>query len=136
MNKKNILILVIALFSLLIFVVVKKKHETNLKNNVDFLALNPGNSFSVSRIVVINPSVFSFVLRDDSKTKIMGKLDVIASENSKSKILDLLNSCESPKITLLDKSEDGIWTVDLSLTQNEETINLKNWLIKNNLVYK
>jgi hypothetical protein len=124
------------MFSLLIFASAKKKYEINSRENVEFSELKSGKSFSVSRIVVVNPNNFSFVLRDDSKTKIMGKFDVIASEDSKSRILELLNSCESPKITLLNKSEDGIWTVDLSMMQNENTINFKDWLLKNNLVYK
>lgn len=132
MDKK--LLAIVILFFALIFSIIKNDSKEDSIIKKDELVI--GNYYPVSRIVVLKGDLFSFVLKDDERTKLLGKLPVTATEGSKSRVLDLLNDSESPRIKLLEKSEDGFWLIQLQARHNEEDLDLTNWLTKNSLVYK
>jgi len=95
-----------------------------------------GKRFDVSRVIVLRGDSFDMTMKDEGSTRILGKLPVMATENAKEKVLDLLNHSTNPKVVLREKQPDGRWTIDFFFTNNEKEQNLVEWLSSNNLVYK
>lgn len=95
-----------------------------------------GKLFDVRKVIVLRGDSFDLTMRDEGSTRILGKLPVMATENAKGKVLDLVNHSTNPKVILRDKQPDGRWTIDFLLTHEGKEINLVEWLVSNNLVYK
>lgn len=95
-----------------------------------------GKRFEVSRVIVLRGDSFDITMKDTSN-RILGKLSVMATDNAKDKVVDLLNHSTNPKVVLQEKQLDGRWTIDLFFMNSEgKEVNLVDWLISNNLVYK
>ena len=95
-----------------------------------------GKSFSVRRVIVLHGDSFDLTVNDKENIRLLGKLPVMATENSKEKVLDLLNHSTKPRVVLREKQSDGHWTIDFFFISNDKEINLVEWLSSNNLVYK
>lgn len=95
-----------------------------------------GKRFDVRKVIVLHGDSFDITMKDEGSTRILGKLPVMATENAKEKVLDLLNHSTNPKVVLREKQPDGRWTIDFFFTNNGKELNLSEWLSSNNLVYK
>ena len=95
-----------------------------------------GKSFAVRRVNVTTGNSFDFTLKDQTVTRILGELPVMATKESKQKLVELLNRSDSPRIVLKDRRNDGRWVVDFFVTENGSEINVVDWLKKNKLVYQ
>ena len=99
-------------------------------------ALKSGKEFSVRRIAVIDGSTYDVLLKDDDSTRVLCELDVKATSDAKSKVLDLLNASQQPNLKLVKRQDNGKWLVDMSVTENGRQVNLSAWLKENKLVYR
>ena len=96
---------------------------------------NVGKQFDVQKITVLRGDSFDITMKNDN-TRILGKLSVMATENAKAKVIDLINHSTNPKVVLRNKQPDGHWIIDLLIINDGKKINLVEWLSSNNLVYK
>ena len=96
-----------------------------------------GKRFDARRVIVLRGDSFDITMKDATDTRILGKLPVMATDNAKEKVVDLLNHSTNPKVVLQEKQPDGRWTIDFFFTNSEgKEVNLVEWLSSNNLVYK
>jgi hypothetical protein len=95
-----------------------------------------GKRFDVRKVTVLRGDSFDIIMKDEGNTRILGKLPVMATEDAKGKVLDLLNHSTNPKVVLREKQPDGRWTIDFFFVSNGTEMNLSEWLSSNNLVYK
>lgn len=95
-----------------------------------------GKDYEVSKITVLRGDSFDVTLKDGNDSRILAKLPVMAVENSKGKVIDVLNHSTKPRVVLRDKQSDGRWMIDLFFEQDGKEINLSDWLASNKLVYK
>jgi len=95
-----------------------------------------GKRFDVRRVIVLRGDSFDITMKDEGNTRILGKLSIMATENAKGKVLDLLNHSTNPKVVLREKQPDGRWTIDFFIVNNGKEVSLVDWLSSNNLVYK
>jgi hypothetical protein len=51
-----------------------------------------GKKYDVKRISVLSGDYFDIVLKDQKSTRILGKLNLNATQNAKKEVLDLLNT--------------------------------------------
>lgn len=93
-----------------------------------------GKWFDIKRVRVVTGDQFEITTGDDMR--ILGKLKVNATEDSKSKVVSLLNTCEAPKVRLVTRQSDSKWTVDIKFNQSGKEVDLATWLSENKLVYK
>ncbi len=93
-----------------------------------------GKTFAIKRVKVLKGDQFDIVL--DDETRILARLMVHATENSKGKVIDLINSCENPKARLVRKLPDGQWLVDIQFKQGGKDCDLATWLSDNKMVYQ
>lgn len=96
---------------------------------------NKGKQFDVQKITVLRGDSFDITIKNDN-ARILGKLSVMATENAKAEVIDLINHSTNPKVVLHDKQPDGHWIIDLIVINDGKKINLIEWLSSNNLVYK
>lgn len=94
------------------------------------------HKYNVRKIIVLRGDNFDLTMKDENNTRILGKLSVMATDNAKEKVLDLLNHSINPRVILREKQPDGRWIIDFSFTNNDKELDLVQWLISNNLVYK
>jgi hypothetical protein len=114
----------------------KDDKKTSIPNNSVLTDSNVKKRFAISRVIVLRGDTFDITIKDDG-TRILGKLSVMATDNSKGKVLDLLNYSTHPEIILKEKQSDGRWTIDFfAVDNNGKEFNLVEWLSSNNLVYK
>lgn len=95
-----------------------------------------GKNYEVIKITVVRGDSFDVTLKDGNDSRILAKLPVMAVENSKGKVIDVLNHSTKPRVVLRDKQSDGRWMIDLFFEQDGKEINLSDWLVSNKLVYK
>ena len=95
-----------------------------------------GKKLYVSRVVVLSGDSFDLTIRDKDNSRVLCKLFVLATDNSKEKVVDLLNHSTNPRVILREKQADGHWKVDFFLFNDGKEINLVDWLSANNLIYK
>jgi hypothetical protein len=95
-----------------------------------------GKQYKVSKVIVLRGDTFDLTLNDSDFTRVLGKLSVLATDNSKEMVLHFLNHSSDPKVVLLEKQLDGRWTIDFLVDKDGEEVNLAQWLTSNNLVYK
>lgn len=99
-------------------------------------SLKSGKEFAVRRIAVVDGSTFDLLLRDDDSTRVLCELDIKSTNDAKSKVIDLLNASQQPKVKLVKRQENGKWLIDLFVTEDNKEINLSSWLKENKLVYR
>jgi len=96
-----------------------------------------GKTYSIKRIQVLKGDYFDITISEDKLDKrILGKLSVLATEDSKTKVLDLMNHCTQPKVTLTSKDSEGYWIVEINFVHESKDVNLAQWLTQNGLTYK
>ena len=95
-----------------------------------------GNKYNIKRISVLNGDSFDIVLKDQKSTRILGKLNVNATQNAKQVVLELLNHVTNPKVVLESKQVDGKWIVNIYFTQDGKEKTITEWLVSKNLVYQ
>lgn len=95
-----------------------------------------GKQFEVRNVTVLRGDSFDITMKDEGNTRILGKLSVMATEDAKGKVLDLLNHSTNPKVVLIEKQPDGRWTIDFFFVFDGKETNMVEWLSANNLVYK
>lgn len=93
-----------------------------------------GKKFDVIKVSFLRADVIDVTIKN--KDRLMAKLNIVATDDAKEKVLDLLNESSNPKVLLKEKQPDGRWVVDFFFINNGKEVNLTEWLIKNNLVYK
>lgn len=127
---------ILGLYLLIVVVLIFKKDHSIDHNlpTVPILNLPVQEKQEVRRVSVLRGDFFDLTLKDDSH--VLAKLSVNAIDEAKAKVLTLLNHCTNPKIVLREKQSDGHWTIDFFVTENNQEINITEWLISNNLVYK
>ena len=128
MMKRRLLFEIVAILLLCsIFVIcVKKKHKLPLEVFKEKLAIR--------RIIVLRADTFDCTMKDNSR--LLVKLPVYATDDSKDYVINLINHGSSPKIILHEKQKEGHWIADFFINQNNKDINLSNLLLSKNLVYK
>ena len=144
MGRKQILELVFLglwiIIAFVIFVHYKGDYNKPVKVPSKLISKNPkpeiGKVFLVKRITIIKGDLFDIVIKDGTDSRILAKLKENAVENSKKNVLELFNNSVNPKVVLKEKQLDGKWVVNLFLTHQGEEINVSEWLIKQNLIYK
>jgi len=96
-----------------------------------------GQTYPIKRIQVLKGDYFDITIFDASADKrVLGKLSVLATEESKTKVLDLMNHCEQPKVVLKSKNTEGHWIVEITFLHEGKDISLSQWLTQNGLTYK
>ena len=95
-----------------------------------------GNKYNIKRISVLNGDSFDIVLKDQKSTRILGKLNVNATQNAKQEVLELLNHVTNPKVVLESKQVDRKWIVNIYFTQDGKEKTITEWLVSKNLVYQ
>ncbi|RTK96834.1 MAG: hypothetical protein EKK64_02960 [Neisseriaceae bacterium] len=110
---------------------VKIPDKLKIKNNLELNKI-----YDIKRITVLSGDSFDVVIYDDVESRLLSKLNLTAVADSKNVVLKLLNNSTNPKIKLTKKDNDGKWVVDILLTSEEKEINLSEWLVRQNLVYK
>jgi hypothetical protein len=96
-----------------------------------------GKTYPIKRIQVLKGDYFDITISEDKTDKrILGKLSVLATEDSKTKVLDLMNHCSQPKVTLKSKDNEGRWIVEINFVHESKEVNLTQWLTQNGLTYK
>jgi hypothetical protein len=85
---------------------------------------------------VLSGDSFDIVLKDQKSTRILGKLNLNATQNAKKEVLDLLNNVTNPKVVLESKQVDGKWIVNIYFTQDGKEKTITDWLVSKNLVYQ
>lgn len=93
-----------------------------------------GKTFSIKRISVLKGDHFDITTRDGKR--VLCRLTVMATNESKSKVLDLFNHCADPRVVLKSKQPDGHWTVEILFKYNGNETKLSEWLTANKLVYQ
>jgi hypothetical protein len=145
MNRKNAIeILILGLWliiALILFVYYNKSNKfipplPDAFNVPSISDSSKGKKFDLKRVIVLRGDTFDLTLNDKDDTRILGKLAVVATDEAKKKVYDLLNHSTNPKVLLYEKQSDGRWIVDLTIQNQKEEINLLKWLNSNNLVYK
>lgn len=142
MERRRILEIVIFGLWLMIAVVlvIDQNFDTNatipipeeLKNDSGL----SGKKHDVKRISVLSGDSFDIVLKDQKSTRILGKLNLNATQNAKKEVLDLLNNVTNPKVFLESKQVDGKWIVNIYFTQDGKEKTITDWLVSKNLVYQ
>lgn len=142
MERRRILEIVIFGLWLMIAVVlvIDQNFDTNatipipeeLKNDSGL----SGKKYDVKRISVLSGDSFDIVLKDQKSTRILGKLNLNATQNAKKEVLDLLNNVTNPKVFLESKQVDGKWIVNIYFTQDGKEKTITDWLVSKNLVYQ
>ncbi len=142
MERRRILEIVIFGLWLMIAVVlvIDQNFDTNatipipeeLKNDSGL----SGKKYDVKRISVLSGDSFDIVLKDQKSTRILGKLNLNATQNAKKEVLDLLNNVTNPKVVLESKQVDGKWIVNIYFTQDGKEKTITDWLVSKNLVYQ
>lgn len=99
-------------------------------------SLRVGKEFSVRRITVIDGGTFDLLLKDDDSTRVLCELDVKSTNDAKSKVIDLLNASQQPKVKFIKKQDNGKWMIDLYVSEDSKQISLSAWLKENKLVYR
>lgn len=95
-----------------------------------------GSSYAVSRITVLEPNTFDIVIiKNEKRVRILAKLSQKVAQDSKDKIIRLLNQITKPELKVYDKDEEGFYLVDIYFNQNDIRTNLSGWLEENNLIY-
>jgi xanthosine utilization system XapX-like protein len=96
-----------------------------------------GKTYPIKRIQVLKGDYFDITISEEKSDKrILGKLSVLATEDSKTKVLDLMNHCSQPKVTLKSKDSEGRWIVEINFVHESKEVNLTQWLTQNGLTYK
>jgi hypothetical protein len=95
-----------------------------------------GKKYDVKRISVLSGDYFDIVLKDQKSTRILGKLNVNATQNAKQEVLDLFNHVTNPKVVLESKQVDGKWIVNIYFTQDGKEKTITDWLLSKNLIYQ
>jgi len=95
-----------------------------------------GKKYDVKRISVLSGDYFDIVLKDQKSTRILGKLNVNATQNAKQEVLDLFNHVTNPKVVLESKQVDGKWIVNIYFTQDGKEKTITDWLVSKNLIYQ
>lgn len=95
-----------------------------------------GKKYEISKIIVLRGDTFDITLKDNDKTRVLGVLSVPATDDSKEKVLDLLNNSVKPHVVLKKKQDDNRWLIELYFTNDDKVLNLSEWLVLNKLVYK
>lgn len=96
-----------------------------------------GKTYPIKRIQVLKGDYFDITISENkSDMRILGKLSVLATEDSKTKVLDLMNHCTTPKVTLKSKDTEGRWIVEINFVHEGKEVNLTQWLTQNGLTYK
>ena len=90
--------------------------------------------YAVKRVQVLRGDQFDLLV--DGEIRILGKLKVLATEDAKSKVVNLLSEAKNAKIRLISKLPDGQWLIVFTFEQNGSIINLDNWLIEKKLIYE
>lgn len=94
-------------------------------------------TFPIKRIQVLKGDFFEITFREnDIEKRVLGELPVSATEDAKTKVLDLMNHCTEPKVYLKSKGANGRWLVEINFVYNEKGVNLSTWLTQNGLTYK
>ncbi len=142
MERRRILEIVIFGLWLMIAVVlvIDQNFDTNatipipeeLKNDSGL----SGKKYDVKRISVLSGDSFDIVLKDQKSTRILGKLNLNATQNAKKEVLDLLNNVTNPKVFLESKQVDGKWIVNIYFAQDGKEKTITDWLVSKNLVYQ
>ena len=144
MDRRRIIELVIYslwLITVIVMSYVYFQKSTNKSVLVpDNLVVVPSESefkkFDVQKLIILRGDSFDITIKNDKNTRILGKLPVMATENAKRSVLNLLNHSTNPKVVLHEKQPDGRWTIDFFFTNDGKELNLSDWLVSNNLVYK
>ncbi|MEI8270259.1 MAG: hypothetical protein WCG45_02730 [bacterium] len=110
---------------------VKIPDKLKIKNNLELNKI-----YDIKRITVLSGDSFDVVIYDDVESRLLSKLNLTAVADSKNVVLKLLNNSTNPKIKLTKKDNDGKWVVDILLTSEGKEIDLSEWLVHQNLVYK
>lgn len=130
--------------SLLFGYLVWPKIETYLSGNSPVVVAPPdvtenmvSKIYPIKRIQVLKGDYFDITISEDkSEKRILGKLSVLATEDSRNKVLDLMNHCTQPKATLKSKDSEGRWIVEIDFIHENKELNLSQWLVQNGLTYE
>lgn len=95
-----------------------------------------GKTYPIKRIQVLKGDYFDITIATEPEKRVLAKLSVLATEDSKTKVLDLMNHCTQPKVTLKSKDAEGRWVVDVMFVHENKDVNLAQWLTQNGLTYK
>ena len=94
-----------------------------------------GKKFSVKKIKVLKGDLFDISIFEKEQ-RFLGKLKVLATDDSKQEVLDLLHHSSDPKVLILSKGEEGQWIVEILFLNEEKEISLSDWLLEKNLIYR
>jgi len=92
----------------------------------------------VKKITVISGNTFDIELWDDNR-RVLGYLDVNTTPDAAQAVVEFLNDSDNPTVTLHQRKEGENgpgWEVTIKVTHNGSSIDLTEWLVHNNLVWK
>jgi hypothetical protein len=133
LNRLSMVILIAILLSVLILL-YKIESSPTMNVTPSISDDQSGKTYSIKRIQVLKGDYFDISMFEDKR--ILAKLSVLATEDSKNKVLDLMNHCTQPKVTLKSKDIEGRWIVEIDFLHENQKVNLAQWLTQNGLTYK
>ena len=113
-----------------------KQEEPVISAPPDVQDNEAGKTYPIKRIQVLKGDYFDITIAAEPEKRVLAKLSVLATEDSKTKVLDLMNHCTQPKVTLKSKDSEGRWVVDVAFVHEGKDIILSQWLTQNGLTYK
>ncbi|MEI7485966.1 MAG: hypothetical protein WCJ72_00935 [Chryseobacterium sp.] len=132
MTKKNITLCFVFLFILFIFsfLFIRNQFSHQDKNN-----MHPKTMHIIKQIKIISTDRYevTFLSKGESVC-IDGHLNYKIKSDSKNKIINLLNSIESPMLLIVDKNGFD-YTIEIIFKQNGKDIKFSEWLKYNKLIY-
>jgi hypothetical protein len=108
------------------------EYRTNSNPSTKLIEFLVEEQYTVQQVQVFEGHKFGLILEDDRR--ILVRLPVRSTPESKSKVTRLLNSSTKPRIVVLNKKASE-WVVELYCTVNGQEISLSKWLSENHLVW-
>lgn len=140
MDRKRVFeILVVGLYISIAVALYIRSDKKNITLQVPIVSsedfTKSGKNYKVKKVTVLKGDTFDLTLLPEGN-RIIGKLALVATSDAKSKVLDLLNSGERPRVVLKNRNSEGYWEIDFFFFLNSKEINLSEWIVSNNLVYQ
>lgn len=120
-NRKFVFIIIILILSGALFYKCKEKGK-----------ILPFYSYKVKKVEIVTGDTFDLLLEDNRR--IFGRLTVVATNDAKDKVAELLHHCSKLSVILKSKNEN-IWQIELIITKDNGEIILSKWLMENKLAY-
>lgn len=131
-NNKNLFLFLFLIFIILLFsFLIYKNHFSDKK----FDDVNLSRVHQITKIKVLTGDKYEIsYFEKEMEFCILGKLSCNAKNESKYKVINLLNQVKSPKLLIISKREID-YIIEIIFEQNDKDVKISDWLKYNKLTY-